>query len=117
MSRIASGAELVATNPDVRVVIDINPDLRANTAFVDAQNPGDDRPQVRLKQFFAERGVAYFHVSDVNTTDEITDTINDYVGGNIAAEDRFLVVCDRVPANFQGLLGPLGEQFAGICSK
>lgn len=117
MSRIASGAEATAHNSEVRVVIDINPDFRANTAFVDQHAPGDARPQTRLKQYFAEKGIQYFSVSNVGTTDELSDAIRDYVGNNIGESEQFLVICDRVPGNMDSVLGPLNEQFAGICSK
>lgn len=117
MSRIASGVDAATRNSEVRVVIDINPDIRANTTYVDQHAPGEARPQTRLKQLFADKGIQYFSVSNVGSTDELSDVIKDYAGNNLGETDQFLVICDRVPGNMDLLLGPLSNQFAGICSK
>lgn len=116
MSRIEEGISKAAGDSSVKVIIDINPDYRENTQFVDSHAPGEIRAQARLKSFLDARGIRYFAVGDVTSSVEMADVIKDYVGNNLGETDKFVVVCDRKPGDLNTVLGPLQDQFAGIFS-
>lgn len=117
MSRIAKGVEEATNSSSVKVIIDVNPDFVANAQYADQVCPGEVRPQQRLKQYLSERGIQYFAVSDVNNSDQLGDVVFDYAATNLDVDDKFVLVCDRVPSNLTNLLGALETQFAGIFSK
>lgn len=117
MSRIASGVAEATGNTAVKVIIDVNPDIRSNTQFADQICPGNTRAQQRLKQFLGEKGIQYFTVSGVNDGDELQAVVVDYAASNLGEDEQFVLVCDRVPSNLDDLLGGLKTQFAGIYSK
>jgi len=117
MSRIAHGVAEATAAGDVKVIIDINPDIRANAAFADSVQPGDSRASERLKQYLSGYGIQYFAVSDVNQSDEFSEVLGDYAASNLQEGERFVLVCDRVPGNLESILGGLQPQFAGIYSK
>lgn len=116
MSRIEEGISKATGDSTVKVIIDINPDYRENTQFVDSHAPGEIRAQARLKSFLDARGIRYFAVGDVTSSSEMAEAIKDYVGNNLGEADKFVVVCDRKPGDLDKVLGPLQDQFAGIFS-
>lgn len=116
MSRIEKGVSKATGEPAVKVIIDINPDYRENTALVDQVAPGEFRPQARLKQYLDNKGIRYFAVGDVTSSQEMAEAIADYVGNNLGENDQFVVVCDRKPGDLDKILGSLQPQFAGIFS-
>ena len=117
MSRIATGVAQATENSAVKVIIDVNPDIRSNALFADKICPGSVRAQQRLKQYLSDKGIQYFAVSGVNDGDGLQAVVTDYVASNLGEEDQFVLVCDRVPSNLEELLGGLNSQFAGIFSK
>lgn len=117
MSRIAHGVAQATAASDVKVIIDINPDVRANASFADTVQPGDGRASERLKRYLSGFGIQYYAVSDINHSDDFTTVLGDYVASNLQEGERFLLVCDRVPGNLQEILGGLQPNFAGIYSK
>lgn len=117
MSRIASGVAEATGNSTVKVVIDVNPDIRANTQFADKICPGAVRAQQRIKSYLSERGIQYFAVSGVNSSEDLEAVVTDYAASNLGEGEQFVLVCDRVPSNLDQVLGGLSTQFAGIYSK
>lgn len=117
MSRIASGVTRAIGSPAVKVLIDMNPDIKSNTQYANQVCPGDTRAQARLKSYLGERGIHYFAVTDVNSSEDLTTVINDYAATNLGENDEFVLVWDRIPSDLVPTLGPLATQFAGIFSK
>lgn len=117
MSRIASGVTRAIGSSAVKVLIDMNPDIKSNTQYANQVCPGDTRAQARLKSYLSEHGIHYFAVTDVNSSEDLASVINDYAATNLGETDEFVLVWDRVPSDLDSTLGPLASQFAGIFSK
>ena len=114
MSRIEAAARILENADNIGIILDVNPDLGANKRFIDEQHPGDERPQSRLKEFLAGPNVKYFYTSDVGSTEALREAVNDYIANNLDNDQRFLLLCDRKPANPESLFGELHGQLAEI---
>lgn len=114
MSRIEAAARLLDNAENIGVVLDVNPDLGANRRFIDENCPGEERPQARLKEYLAGRNVKYFYTSNVGSVEDLREAVEDYVANNLGADERFLLLCDRKPANAETVFGSLNDQLAEI---
>lgn len=114
MSRISQVAEAADKKPALKLVLDVNPDFKGNRAFVDSVAPGTAPAQERLKEYFKDRGIRYFAVSDVSDTDELAAAVGDYVQGNLGNAEQFALSYDRKPSDLNDAIEPVADVFAGL---
>lgn len=105
MPRIQTGLDKAKQDPEVVLVLDLNPDLRGNQRFVrDAVGSGGD-PQERLKQHLRSQGVDYYAVHGLEDSRGIRRAVHDFVGNHLPEGKRFVVLADREPLNLGDALG------------
>lgn len=113
MPRIHSGLAQAQQDPDVVLVLDLNPDLRGNQKYVrDHVGSGGD-PQERLKQHLRAQGMDYYSVTGLEDSRGIRRAVHDFIGNHLPEGKRFVVLADRQPLALEDALGLYAPQCAG----
>lgn len=105
MSKMEQALALALQNPNIKLILDLNPDQSDNRNFIDQQAPGVELAHDRIKQFWRNRNICYFTVDNVVYQQQLFDIVADYVGNNIGPTDSFVLLWDRRPFDLDAWLG------------
>lgn len=104
MSRLARAFESMQRNPNVKVLLDLNPDYGGNAYFVNTINNGGGSPQSRLQHHLAQFGIRYFAINNVDSLAQCQDILADY-GLNNCGDGQIVLMWDRRPVGIEAVAG------------